>query len=96
MKPSERDVTFRATGDARTPYAAVVGGERWTVRVNDFPADPSLYSLSIDGRVVEDLMEWPGSWRRPDDDDRHERAEAEREAAHVEKTRHVAPSKLVK
>jgi uncharacterized protein YjbI with pentapeptide repeats len=61
MRPSQRQVTFRETDDARYPFEAVVDGKTWTVRINE----PSLYSLIVDGEVVEELMEWPAAWTRP-------------------------------
>jgi hypothetical protein len=61
----ERAITFRATDDARYPYAAEINGERWSVRINEFPEDPSVYSLLIDGEIVEELMDWPAAWTRP-------------------------------
>lgn len=64
--PSLRPVRFVATDDARHPYAAEVDGTRWTVRVNEFPEEPSLYSLLVDGGVVEELMAWPAAWERSD------------------------------
>ncbi len=65
MRRIEQAVTFGATDDARYPYAADINGERWTVRINEFPEDPSVYSLLIDGQIVEELMEWPAAWTRP-------------------------------
>lgn len=61
---SHRPVRFVATDDARHPYAAGVDGARWTVRVNEFPDDASVYSLLVDGIVVEELMAWPTAWER--------------------------------
>ncbi len=59
-----RAVTFWRTASAERPYEAEVDGRRWTVRVNDFPAEP-LYTLLVDGEPVEDLDGWPPAWRRP-------------------------------
>lgn len=63
---SQRPLRFLHTGDARHPYAAEVDGARWTVRVNEFPEEPSVYSLLVDGVVAEELMTWPTAWERPD------------------------------
>ena len=63
---SLRPVRFVSTDDARHPYTAEVDRARWTVRVNEFPEEPSLYSLLVDGGVVEELMAWPAAWQRPD------------------------------
>lgn len=65
--PSRRPVRFLATDDARHPYAAEVDGSRWTVRVNEFPEEPSVYSLQVNGVVVQELMDWPAAWERPAD-----------------------------
>jgi hypothetical protein len=59
-------VTFRETGDARFPFEASVDGETWLVRIDEFPEEPSLYSLIVDGEVVERLMAWPAAWVRPE------------------------------
>jgi hypothetical protein len=63
-KRTTREVSFRRTASAERPYEAEVDGRRWTVRVNDFPAEP-LYTLLVDGEPVEDLDAWPPAWRRP-------------------------------
>jgi hypothetical protein len=60
-----RPVTWRRTGSAEHPYEAEVEGRRWTVRVNDFPAQV-LYTLLVDGVEAEDLEEWPAAWTRPE------------------------------
>lgn len=65
LLPSLRPVRFSPTDDARHPYMAEIDGARWTVRVNEFPEAPSLYSLLVDGVVVEELMAWPAAWERP-------------------------------
>ena len=62
--PTAREIAWRRTASAEIPFEAAVDGRRWTVRVNDFPAEP-LYTLLIDGEKVEDLDAWPGAWRRP-------------------------------
>lgn len=50
--------------NAEFPYAATIDGQRWQIRVNDFPAEP-LYTLMIDDAPVLDLEDWPSLWRRP-------------------------------
>lgn len=65
MLPSRRQVTFRETDDARYAFEASVDGRTWTIRINEFPEAPSLYSLIVDGEVIEELMEWPAAWTRP-------------------------------
>lgn len=97
MSRSSQPVTFEPTGDPRVPYRASVGAERWTVRLNDFPEEPSLYTLLVDGVAVEDLVQWPATWTRPGErEDPVERAEYEREADHAQRTAGVRPSKRVR
>jgi hypothetical protein len=55
---------WEATGDGELPYRAEIGGRTFTLRVNDFPAEP-LYTLLVDGHEVEDLEDWPSAWVRP-------------------------------
>lgn len=50
--------------DGEFPYQAEVRGRVFTIRVNDFPAEP-LYTLLVDGEEVEDLEDWPPAWIRP-------------------------------
>jgi hypothetical protein len=57
-------IAWEKTGDGEYPYAALVSGRRWVIRVNDFPAQP-LYTLMIDGAEALDLEDWPSVWRRP-------------------------------
>lgn len=59
-----REVAWRRTGSGEIPYEAEVDGRRWTLRVNDFPAEP-LYTLLVDGEPAGDLDAWPPAWRRP-------------------------------
>ena len=59
-------VTFQVRNDARFPYTAIVNGERWTIRINEFPESPSLYTLLVNDKAVEELLQWPPAWKRPD------------------------------
>ena len=65
--PFETSVTWRATGDAEEPYAADVGGQPWRVRVNDWPDEPTVYTLLIGGREYRGFDDWPADvWgKRP-------------------------------
>ncbi len=58
-------VVWSHTGDGEFPYEADVHGRRFTIRVNDFPAEP-LYTLIADGRELLDLEDWPSRWVRPE------------------------------
>jgi hypothetical protein len=65
LKPSARRVSWHPTGKGEHPYEAVVGGQRWVLRVNDFPAEP-MYTVLVDGVAVEDVESWPAGWERPE------------------------------
>jgi len=99
-------VHFQPTPVARYPFEARVGEDLWLIRVNEFPEEPTPYSLLIAEQVVADLIEWPQNWTRPEIDtfvsyrsetphDAHEAAQFEREQAHEELTRSIPPSKNV-
>lgn len=45
-------------------YVATVDGQRWTIRLGEFPEE-SLYALAIDGEEVLRFDDWPAAWRRP-------------------------------
>jgi hypothetical protein len=62
--PLTHPVSWRRTDRAEYPYAALVAGQNWLIRVNDFPVDP-LYTLFIEGREAGDFDDWPGCWQRP-------------------------------
>lgn len=57
-------VTWKHTGDAEFPYTADVQNRRYTIRLNDFPAEP-LYTLIAEGNELQDLEDWPGAWEMP-------------------------------
>jgi hypothetical protein len=60
-----RKVAWRAAGESSPEvFVAAVDGERWTIRLNDFPEEP-LYTLLIDGLVIlhfDDWPQWPDAW----------------------------------
>ena len=58
-------VVWTDTGDPEWPYAAVVAGQDWVIRLGDFPAEP-LYTLLVDGAEVESFDTWPDAWTRPE------------------------------
>lgn len=57
-------IVWEHTGDSETPYTTKVGERVLTIRLNDFPAEP-MYSLLVDGEVVEFLDDWPPAWVKP-------------------------------
>lgn len=63
--PLGRPLRFIATDDAEFPYVARDGAREWTVRVNDWPEDPTVYTLLSGGREVLDFDDWPEAWERP-------------------------------
>jgi hypothetical protein len=91
---------FLPTPDARYPLEARVGETLWRIRVNEFPEEPTPYSLLIADEIVADLMEWPQNWTRhgaeTQHDDAHEAGQFQLEQAHHERTRSIPPSKRVK
>jgi hypothetical protein len=58
-------IVWEPTGDGEFPYRAVVDGNTFIIRVNDFPAEP-LYTLLVNDDEVEDLEDWPSAWVRPE------------------------------
>jgi hypothetical protein len=62
---TEIPVTWKHTGDAEFPYTADVRNRRFTIRINDFPAEP-MYTLIAEGRELQDLDDWPSAWVKPD------------------------------
>ncbi len=58
-------LTWRGTDDADFPYSTVYEGKHLLLRVNDWPDEPYLYTMVVDGREVLELEEWPPAWRRP-------------------------------
>jgi hypothetical protein len=57
-------VEFSVTENPECPLRAIVKGQIWDIRVNEFP-DLPLYSLLIDGIDVMDFDNWPKRWSRP-------------------------------
>jgi hypothetical protein len=58
-------VVWKHTGDAQVPYTADARSRRFTIRINDFPAEP-MYTLIAEGRELQDLDDWPSAWVKPD------------------------------
>lgn len=62
---TEIAVAWKHTGTAEFPFTAEVDGKRYTIRLNDFPAEP-MYTLISDGIELDDLEDWPVAWVMPD------------------------------
>ncbi len=58
-------LSWAETADPHFPYETVHEGQRLVLRINDWPDEPSLYTLMIHGKAVLELEEWPTAWRRP-------------------------------
>ncbi len=63
--PFEQTIEWRRTPDAEFPYEAEVGGVTWRIRVNDWPDNPTVYTLLLGDRAL-DFNDWPKGWTRPD------------------------------
>lgn len=52
-------------GAATYPYRAEVGGDEWLIRVNEWPEEPTVYTLFVNGREAFGFDGWPDGWSRP-------------------------------
>jgi len=57
-------IVWYGTGNGEFPYEAEAFGVLFTVRINDFPAEP-LYSILMGDQVLGDLEDWPPAWIQP-------------------------------
>jgi uncharacterized protein YjaG (DUF416 family) len=58
-----RVIAWESTGDLDVPWAADVDGQRWGVRLGDYPEAP-MYALLIDGVEQGAFHDWPATWAR--------------------------------
>lgn len=56
-------MTWHPTGDPEYPYRAELGGAVYTLYYGDFPGEP-MYSLLVEGQVVDSLDQWPRLWTK--------------------------------
>ncbi len=61
----ESAAIWAKTGDLDYPWMADHEGEKYQVRINDFP-DEHMYTLFVDGTSVGDFDDWPDAWDRGD------------------------------
>ena len=59
-----RAITWTSSGDVFHPWAAEVDGQRWRVRLNDFP-DDIMYTLVVGDAEIGGFHDWPVAWQRP-------------------------------
>jgi hypothetical protein len=59
-----RSVAWSLADDPECPWLADVDGQRWRVRLNDFPDEP-MYGLAIENKCVGNFHDWPETWIRP-------------------------------
>jgi len=58
-------LSWRETDDPSFPYTTQHKGQHLVLRLNDWPDEPYLYTLVVNGKAVLDLEEWPTAWQRP-------------------------------
>lgn len=56
-------LVWRKTADPKHPYVTECDGDRFVIRVNDFP-DDHLYTLFANDVKLADFDEWPSHWKR--------------------------------
>lgn len=63
--PMDQPVRWSKIDDAEFPYEAQVEGKRWVIRVNDWPEEPTVFSLLVDGDVYLNFDGWGALWNKP-------------------------------
>jgi hypothetical protein len=56
-------ITWRKTADPEYPFTSEVNGDKFVIRLNDFPSD-NLYTLLVNDKEAIDFDDWPDQWRR--------------------------------
>jgi hypothetical protein len=59
----EIPIHWTRTGDGEFPYAVVMDGQRWIIRINDFPEE-IFYTLLNEDREVIRFDDWPIAWHK--------------------------------
>jgi hypothetical protein len=55
-------ITWKKTADPEYPFTSEVNGDKFVVRLSDFPAD-NLYTLLVNDKETVDFDYWPEQWR---------------------------------
>ena len=63
--PFEQPVRWTKTDDAEFPYTAQINGDTWVIRVNDWPEDPTVFSLLVNDEEHLDFDGWSKRWNKP-------------------------------
>ena len=64
MNYLDEQVTWDRGAEPDYPYQAELGGDKLTVRLNDFP-DQNLYTLIVNDREIISFDDWPTQWKKP-------------------------------
>jgi len=56
-------ISWKKTDSHEYPYQAQIEDKKLEIRINDFPEN-ALYSLILNGVVVDSFDDWPNSWSR--------------------------------
>jgi hypothetical protein len=59
-----KNIVWKRTADPLYPFAAELEGERYVIRLNDFP-DEHLYTLIVNGNEIVSFDDWSAKWTRP-------------------------------
>ncbi len=60
-------IKWHATSDAEYPYRAIIAGQVYRIRINDFPDEP-LYTLLCEDEELDSFDDWSPHWSRPERD----------------------------
>jgi hypothetical protein len=63
-----KPILWQETEDPDFPYDAVVDGDRWRLRINDFPEEP-LFTLFINDEEWGHFDDLPPLWTVPDNEE---------------------------